>query len=128
MPLTPPELARPYASAADKDADWQRLQRRAEALKELTKLPDIPAAQWPTTTADRLRAAPPITNETMTQRVTRWRIVFADEIANLERAVTIASSQGGSTTVADIDLRSALYLAGRLLASLYGVPIDQVTP
>ncbi len=128
MPLTPPDLAQPYASAADKDADWQRLQRRAEALKQLTKLPDIPEAQWPTATADRLRAASSITNETMAQRVTRWQTVFADEIADLERAVTIASSQGGSTTVTDIDLRSALYLAGRLLATLYGVPIDQITP
>ena len=35
---------------------------------------------------------------------------------------------GGSTTVSDIDLRSAVYLAGRLLATLYGVTIDQVTP
>ena len=41
-PLVPPELARPYASQADKEADWQRLLQRAEALKELTELADIP--------------------------------------------------------------------------------------
>jgi hypothetical protein len=53
--------------------------------------------------------------------------VFASELADPKRAVMVASSQGGCTTVADIDLRSAPYLAGRLLATLYGVAIEQVT-
>jgi len=37
-------------------------------------------------------------------------------------------SQGTATTVPDIDLRSAVYLAGRLLASLYGSPVGEVAP
>jgi hypothetical protein len=128
MPLTPPDLARPYASPAGKEGDWQLLLRRADALQELARLSELPEDQWPVGTADRLRAAPPIAGEPPSQRMARWRAVFASELADLQRAVTAASSQGGSTTVSDIDLRSALYLAGRLLATLYGVPIDQVTP
>jgi hypothetical protein len=128
MPLTPPELARPYPSPAAKDADWQRLLQRAEALKELVRLSGIPEVQWPAGAADKLRAAPPITIETLSERLARWRSVFADELADLEQAVMAASSQGGSTTVTDIDLRGAVYLAGRLLATLYWVAIDQVIP
>ncbi len=112
MPLAPPDLARPYASAADKDADWRLLLRRADALQELARLSELPEERWPAGAAGRLRAAPPI----------------ASELADLRRAVTAASSQGGSMTVSDIDLRSAIYLAGRLLATLYGVAIDQVMP
>lgn len=127
MPLTPPDLARPYASPADKDADWQLLLRRADALQELARLSALPEDRWPSGAADRLRAAPSIAGEPPPQRLARWRAVFASELADLQRAVTAASSQGGSTTVSDIDLRSAIYLAGRLLATLYGVSIEQVT-
>lgn len=127
MPLTPPDLSRPYASSAAKDADWQLLLRRTETLQELTRLSGVPEAQWPAEEAARLRAVPPISGETAGQRLARWRNVFASELADLERAVLAASSQGGSATVADIDLRSAVYLAARLLATLYDVGIDQVS-
>jgi hypothetical protein len=127
MPLTPPDLSRHYASSAEKDADWQLLLRRTEALRELTRLSSVPEAQWPAGEASRLRAVPPISGETAGQRLARWRNVFASELADLERAVLAASSQGGSTTVADIDLRSAVYLAARLLATLYDVSIEQVS-
>lgn len=123
----PPDLARPYASLADRDADWQLLLRRADVLHELIGLSDLPEDQWPAGPAARLRAAPD-----------RRRAAFAaprtlahrvrQRASDLQRAATAASSQGGSTTVSDIDLRSAVYLAGRLLATLYGVTIGQVTP
>jgi|SRR5580658_7698242 hypothetical protein len=88
----------------------------------------VPEAQWPAEEAARLRAVPPISGETVGQRLARWQNGFASELADLERAVLAASSQGGSTTVADIDLRSAVYLAARLLATLYDVAIDQISP
>lgn len=124
----PPELARPYASQAHKEADWQRLLQRSEALKELTELADIPESQWPGEIAFKMLAAPPITSETAAQRLIRWRSFFVSELADLERAVVVAASQGAATTVPDIDLRSAVYLAGRLLASLYGNPVGEVVP
>jgi hypothetical protein len=128
VPLRSPDLVRSYASPAEKDADWQRLLQRAETLRELAGLAGTPQGRLPADTAARLRAATPIAGEAPAQRLTRWRGVFASELADLDRAVLAASSQGGAATVSDIDLRSAVYLAGRLLATLYDVTMDQVTP
>jgi hypothetical protein len=78
--------------------------------------------------AARLQAATPIAGEAPAQRLSRWRSVFARELADLDQAILAASSQGRASTISDIDLRSAVYLAGRLLATLYDVTLDQVTP
>lgn len=127
--LLPRELSAPYASPGEKESDWQRLLERAGTLRELAALADVPEDQWPHAEAvDSLRAAPPITTETASQRLNRWRIVFADELSDLERAVSAAYGLGGYVSLADIDLRSAVYLAGRLLATLYGVPASEIRP
>jgi hypothetical protein len=125
----PRELSTPYASPEAKVYDWHRLLQRAGTLRELAALGDIPEDQWPNAeTVNLLRASPPITNETVVERLKRWRIVFADELTALERAVSAASRPGGYDSLADTDLRSAVYLAGRLLATLYNVPISEVRP
>jgi hypothetical protein len=128
MPLTPPDLVRSYASPAEKGADWQRLLQRAETLRELAGLAGTPEERLPADAAARLQAATPIAGEAPAQRLRRWRSVFASELADLDQAILAASSQGGASTISDIDLRSAVYLAGRLLATLYDVTLDQVTP
>lgn len=128
MPLTPPDLVRSYASPAEKDADWQRLLQRAETLRELAGLAETAQERWPADVAARLQVATPIASEAPAQRLRRWRSVFASELADLDQAVLAASSQGGASIISDIDLRSAVYLAGRLLATLYDVTMDQVTP
>lgn len=128
MPLTPPDLVRSYASPAEKNADWQRLLQRAETLRELAGLARTPEEQWPPDVAARLQAATPIAGELPAYRLARWRSVFASELADLDHAVLAASSQGGGSTISDIDMRSAVYLAGLLLATLYDVPMSQVTP
>jgi hypothetical protein len=129
VPLSPRELATPYASPAEKTADWQRLLLRAATLRELTSLADVPEDKWPQSEAiDRLRAAPPISTETTSQRLSRWRNVFADELADLDRAVAAASWQATRANLSDIDLRSAVYLAGRLLATLYNMRVNEVRP
>ena len=128
MPPTPPELSRSYASSADKDADWQLLLDRAGELRELTKLSGIRESEWPDdASVARLRAVKSAAHEAPGERLARWRDVFAIEIADLERAVVAASSQGGSSAVADVDLLSAVYLASRLLATLYDLPMDRLS-
>jgi len=126
--LTPPDLVRSYASPAEKDADWQRLLQRAEVLRELAGLAGTPEERWPADVAARLQTAAPIADEAPAQRLSRWRSVFASQMADLDQAVLAASSQGGASVVSDIDLRSAVYLAGRLLATVYDITMDQVTP
>ena len=128
MTLTPPDLVRSYASPAEKDADWQRLLQRAEVLRELAGLAGTPEERWPADVAARLQTAAPIADEAPAQRLSRWRSVFASQMADLDQAVLAASSQGGASVVSDIDLRSAVYLAGRLLATVYDITMDQVTP
>ncbi len=85
-----------------------------------------PESTWPEKDLATLSSAPPITKESASQRLARWRSVFADELSELESAVDAALVLGGPARVTDIDLRSAVYLAGRLLATLYGVSVDQV--
>jgi len=129
VPLLPRELSTPYASPEEKASDWQRLLQRAGTLTELAALADIPEDRWPNAEAVKtLQASPPITSETTLERLSRWRVVFADELTDLERAVSAASRPGGYDSLADIDLRSAVYLAGRLLATLYNVPVSEVRP
>jgi hypothetical protein len=78
--------------------------------------------------AARLQTATPIAGEASARRPARWRSVFASELADLDHAVLAASRQGRASAISDIDLRSAAYLAGRLLATLYDVPMGHVTP
>jgi hypothetical protein len=83
---------------------------------------------WPASAAARLQAAAPIAGEVPAHRPARCRSVFASELADLDHAVLAASSQGRASAISDIDLRAAAYPAGRLLATLYDVPMGQVTP
>jgi hypothetical protein len=122
----PPELSRPYPSSAEKERDWQLLLQRAARLKEWAGLSETPETEWPEADVAALRVAPPITDETPSQRLSHWRRVFADELSELGTAVDAAATAGGPGRITDLDLRSAVYLAGRLLATLYGVPADEV--
>jgi hypothetical protein len=121
VPLLPRDLTRPYASQAEKAADWKRVFDSSSTLRELLALADVPQEQWPDdAVVHRLRAVPPIEGETAGQRLKRWRGVFGAEISALDQAVTSAVRAGGHGAVPDIDLRSAAYLSNRLLATLYG--------
>lgn len=125
--LLPRDLSAPYISLAQKESDWERLLLRSATLRELTALADVPEGQWPHSAAvESLLAAPPITTETASQRLDRWRNIFSDELSDLERAISAASRQGGYCNLADIDLRTAVYLAERLLATLYGVSASEI--
>lgn len=123
MPLLPRDLATPYASLAEKEADWQRLLDNAAKLRELVGLADLPEDQWPDTEAvRRLLAVPPNERETAAERLRLWRSAFQAELSALQQAVSGAVHDDRHDALTDIDLGGALYLAGRLLAALYGAP------
>lgn len=126
MPQMPPDLARPYTSLISKEGDWLLLVRRAGTLRELASMSELPEEEWPDEVLSQVRAARPAAGEPPSQRLARWRAAFARELADLQRAVTAAARAGGSSSVSDIDLRSALYLASRLLSTLYDVPIREL--
>ena len=123
MPLSPRDLATPDAGLAEKEADWQRLLDSAATLRELAGLVRVPQDQWPDTDAvRRLRAVPPAVSETSAVRLQHWNSVFEAELSALQQAVSSAGQGSGHAALTDIDLGSAVYLADRLLAALYGAP------
>lgn len=125
MPLLPRELTLPYASPTEKAADWQHLLDSAGTLREVAGLASVPAEQWHDDEVVRhLRVTPPIAGETTAERLLRWTIAFEAELSALDQAVASAVQAGGPAALTDVDLRSALYLAERLLAVLYGVPVE----
>lgn|GEM_PF-3251323 len=125
MPPSPRDLALPYASPAEKAGDWQHLLDSAGTLRELAGLASVPPERWPDDEAvGHLRVAPPIADETTAERLLRWSVVFEAELSDLDRAVASAVQAGGQAALADVDLRSAVYLAEKLLALLYGIPAE----
>jgi len=57
-----------------------------------------------------------------------WFLVSWTMMASSALPTSTQFRPGGFDSLADIDLRSAVYLAGRLLATLYNIPISEVRP
>jgi hypothetical protein len=123
VPLSPRDLATPDAGLAEKEADWQRLLDSAATLRELAGLAKLPQDRWPDTeVVRRLRAVPPVVSETTAERLQRWNSAFEAELSALQQAVSSAGQGSKHAVLTDIGLGSAVYLADRLLAALYGTP------
>jgi hypothetical protein len=122
--MLPPDLHEPFASAEDRSHATQRLLERHQLLEELQRLAALPSDQWlpeqikrfPASTAgDRVRSA---------ERLARWRALFADELRQV-RETRNAAAHG---RISDAELRTAAYLAGRLLAAAYGRSLHEADP
>jgi hypothetical protein len=125
VPPLPRDLTLPYASPAEKAADWRHLLDNGRTLQEVAGLARVPPEQWPDDEAVRqLRVVPPIAGEATAERLLRWTVVFEAELSALDQAVASAVQAGGHAALTDVDLRSAVYLAERLLALLYDVPVE----
>jgi hypothetical protein len=120
VPLVPSELAHPFRSPADRVEARRRLVERDSTLRSIESLTSKPDHAW--TTAERA-AFPSVTNgitDPPSQRVSRWASLFAEELAEIHRLVA------SRRPLSDIELQEAVYLAGRLLATVTGRVIDSV--
>ena len=120
MPLLPPELAHPLQDQDERAAARHRLSERDSTLQAIEALARRPASAW----TSRERAAfPGSTNgvvEPPEQRLSRWASLFAEELTEIHRVAAV------SRPLSDLELQEALYLAGRLLSTVTGLPINDV--
>lgn len=119
MSLLPPDLERPFPNNAERAAARERLNRRDATLRLIEALATKPAPEW--SPVERA-AFPNMTNgveDPAPQRTRRWASLFAEELAEVHRLAAQAP-------LSDVELREALYLAGRLLSTVTDWAIDLV--
>lgn len=119
MPLLPPDLAKPFPNDPDRDAARRLLEQRDRLLAKFERLARTPADQWSPADIDRFPTTTNGVPDPPQARVARWAAIFADELATIHAVA-------GGRPLSDIELRQALYLAGRLLATVTGRPLNNV--
>ena len=120
MTLLPPELAIPFSSSDERLRAHQQLVDRTAKLVALERLAGTPVDRW---TQDQKHYFQPNLNgfpDPPADRLRRWTSLFAEELAMIRELVERPAP------LSDIELREAVYLAGRLLAPILGVDLDQV--
>lgn len=119
MPLLPPELARPFSDQSARVAARNLLAQRNRILRSIEALADRPADAW---SPAELQAFPGSINgveDPPPQRVARWATLFAEELAEVHRLAA-------KRLLGDVELQESVYLAGRLLSTVSGKPIEEV--
>jgi hypothetical protein len=113
--MLPPDLHEPFASAEERAHAAQQLLARQQLLEELNFLATLPSDQW---LPERMERFPQFTEgrERSAERLARWRALFADELRQVRETRNAAAHE----RISDVELRTAVYLAGRLLAAAYG--------
>lgn len=114
--MLPPDLHEPFASAEARSHAAQQLLERYQLLEDLQRLAALPSDQWAQEQIERFPSYLPGRREHPTERLARWRALFTDELRQI-RDTRNAAAHG---RISDVELRTAVYLAGRLLAAAYG--------
>lgn len=120
MTLLPPDLAVPFSGADERRRAQQQLNDRAAKLLAMESLAATPQAGW---SQEQLDFFPPNLNgipDPPPGRLRRWASLFAEELTMFHELVQ------RSAPLSDLELREAVYLAGRLLAPVLGVHLDEV--
>jgi hypothetical protein len=111
LPNLPPELTQPFHSDAERMSARSLLAQRDRVLRALEQLARKPPDLW---SPSELARFPKKTNgvpDPPFVRLPRWASIFADELGEVHRLVVRGA-------LSDLELRQALYLAGRLLATV----------
>jgi hypothetical protein len=114
--MLPHELQDPFPTSTDRAHATQQLLDLFRRLEELERLAELPAEQW---TPQQVQQFPSETSghrEHPAERLARWHGLFADEL----KQVRAARNAAVHARLSDAELRTATYLAARLLAFAYG--------
>jgi hypothetical protein len=122
--MLPPDLHEPFASAEDRSHATQQLLERHQLLEELQRLTELPSDQWPPNQMERFPSSMAGHREHPKERLGRWEALFADELRQV-RDTRNAAAHG---RISDAELRTAVYLAERLLAAAYGRSLHEADP
>jgi hypothetical protein len=114
--MLPPDLHEPFVSSEDRTRAALQLVERHQVLEELERLAALPSHLWPPGQIGRFPPSIAGHQEPPAERLARWQALFADELRQVGQ-VRDAVVHG---RVSDVELRTALYLAERLLAFAYG--------
>jgi hypothetical protein len=113
--MLPPDLHRPFASTKDRSRAAQQLLDQQQLIEDLQRLAALPLDQWPPEQTGRLPPSLSGDREHVAERLARWCALFADEL----RQVGEARNAVAHGHLSDVELRTAVYLAGRLLDSIW---------
>jgi hypothetical protein len=122
--MLPPDLHEPFASAEARSHAAQQLLERQQLLDDLQRLAALPSDQWPQEQIERLPSHLTSRRDQLMERLARWRTLFVDELRQV-RDTRNAAAHG---RISDVELRTAVYLAGRLLAAAYGHNLYEADP
>lgn len=116
--LLPPNFGEPYSSSAERKEALGQLSRRDRALRSIETLAHKPASQW---SLAELTSFPNQvgTSEHPSERVKRWKSLFAEELAEVHRLASTAP-------VSDVEVRHGVFLAGRLLMTVTGMSVNEI--
>jgi hypothetical protein len=122
--MLPPDLHEPFASAEARSHAAQQLLERYQLLEELQRLAALPSDQWPQEQIERFPSSTEGHTKQSAERLDRWRALFAGEL----RQVRDTRNSAAHGRISDVELRTAVYLAERLLAAAYGRSLPNETP
>ncbi len=114
--MLPHELHESFPDAAARAGALQQLVDLCRRLEELERLAALPVDQWAPEQLQELSAQLVGDPRQAAKRLARWRALFADEL----RQARGARDAAVHSRLSDVELRTAVYLAARLLRSAYG--------
>jgi hypothetical protein len=119
--MLPHELHEPFLNATDRARALQQLLGLFRRLEELEELAQLPQEEWPPEQVEQFPTQMTSGHrEHPAERLARWRALFAEELEQA-RAVRDAAVHA---RLSDAELRTATYLAARLLALAYGQGLE----
>lgn len=115
--MLPHDLHEPFAGPTARADALQQFFDLCDRLEELERLAGLSADRWVPEETGRFPWELSGHSEHPAERLARWRSLFASELDQV-RATRNAAVHA---RVSDAELRTATYLAGRLLAFAYGL-------